>query len=104
MARHTQDEEIMATTTNLCAWGTSRAVRIPKKMCEEAGMEIGAALDMVLFRDAMGPYIVARPKEREHRHCDAPYLSIEEIFAGYTGDYVPHEIDWGEPVGAEIIE
>ena len=28
--------------------------------------------------------------------------TIEELFEGYEGDYVPTEIDWGEPVGNEV--
>jgi len=31
-----------------------------------------------------------------------PRKSIEERFKGYTGNYKPAEIDWGEPVGKEI--
>lgn len=27
--------------------------------------------------------------------------TIEELFEGYNGDYVPEEIDWGESVGEE---
>ena len=95
----------METTTNLCAWGTSQAVRIPKKMCEEAGMETGEALTLTLRHDESGPFVVIRPAKSRHRSCgDAPYRSIDEIFAGYAGDWQPSEADWGAPVGAEILE
>jgi antitoxin component of MazEF toxin-antitoxin module len=30
------------------------------------------------------------------------HKSIEELFAGFQGEYEPVEIDWGEPVGKEI--
>lgn len=29
--------------------------------------------------------------------------SIVELFEKYDGDYKPSEIDWGEPVGNEIL-
>lgn len=29
--------------------------------------------------------------------------TIIELFEGYDGDYKPSEIDWGEPVGNEIL-
>lgn len=29
---------------------------------------------------------------------------IKQLFADYSGDYVPEEFDWGEDVGKEIIE
>ncbi len=29
--------------------------------------------------------------------------TIIELFEGYNGDYKPSEIDWGEPVGNEIL-
>lgn len=94
----------METKTNLCAWGTSRAVRIPKKMCEGAEMETGAALLMSLQRDEQGPYIVIRPDREMHRSCsDAPYRSLDDLFAGYAGAYRPQELDWGEDVGGECV-
>lgn len=94
----------MESTTNLSAWGTSRAVRIPKKMCEEAGMDIGSVVTLTLLQDEQGAYIVLRPQGDGHRNCGgAPYESIDEIFAGYSGEYEPAEIDWGDDVGAERL-
>lgn len=29
---------------------------------------------------------------------------IDELFIGYNGKYTPEEIDWGEPVGSEILK
>lgn len=94
----------MEANSKLCAWGTSRAVRIPKDMCEEVGMDIGSTLTMTTERDGLGAYIIVRPERQRHRSVeDAPFESIEELFAGYDGEYLPHEADWGEPVGMERI-
>lgn len=27
---------------------------------------------------------------------------LEELFADFDGEYIPEEINWGEPVGGEI--
>ena len=94
----------MESKTKLCAWGTSRAVRIPKKICEEADMEIGATLLLGVQHDELGPYILIRPDSGHHRSCPgAEYRSIEDLFAGYAGDYQPSELTWGEDVGAERL-
>lgn len=29
-------------------------------------------------------------------------VTIKSLFAGYSGDYKPTEIDWGEPRGKEV--
>ena len=90
--------------TQLCAWGTSRAVRIPKDMCERMGIDVGARLTMSLGHDERGSFMLVRPEEAEHRaYRDIPYVSMDELFAGYTGDYQPGECDWGKDLGTEVI-
>ena len=85
--------------TQLCAWGTSRAVRIPKDMCERMGIDVGARLTMSLGHDERGSFMLVRPEEAEHRaYRDIPYVSMDELFAGYTG-----ECDCGKDLGAEVI-
>lgn len=105
MERTKKDAAHTEITTNLCAWGTSRAVRIPKTICEELNMDIGAALSLKLFRDAEAPYLVIKPLPAQHKsYGDAPYRSMDEVFAGYSGGYEPCEFDWGEDVGAEALQ
>lgn len=92
-------------TTSLCAWGASSAVRIPKKVCEETGIAVKSELTMDVGKDALGPFILIRPKQAAHRsYGDAPYRSIDELFAGYSGDYRPTECDWGADTGREVME
>jgi antitoxin MazE len=93
----------METDTNLSAWGTSRAVRIPKKMCEQTGIGVGSRLRVKAGEDVDGSYILIRPAEAHRSYGDAPYASLDEIFAGYTGNYQPTEFDWGPDVGAEVV-
>ena len=91
--------------TQLCSWGTSRAVRIPKDLCERLGVDVGARLSMHVVHDERGSFLLVRPEVSEHRRClDGPYVSLEDLFEGYTGDYPPSECDWGKDVGREVVE
>ena len=91
--------------TSLKAWGTSRAVRIPKSMCEYALISVGSELTMESGCDEKGRYIVLRPFDQgAHKsYADVPTISMDAAFEGYEGDYVPSECDWGEDVGDEVV-
>lgn len=88
--------------TSLKSWGTSRGVRIPKKLCEWMGVAVGSKLTMNTGSDDRGSFIMIRPAGVGHRSfAAAPCISMDEAFAGYDGGYAPTEADWGEDVGAE---
>ena len=90
--------------TRLKVWGTSRAVRIPKRICEDLGITDESILIMEQGVDHRGPYLTLRPAESEHRSfSDAPIKTMDDLFRGYEGSYVPHEADWGEDMGSEVI-
>ena len=90
--------------TQLKVWGTSRAVRLPKFICDQLGISSGSVLEMECGRDDRGPYLVVRPAAAGHRSfSDAPLVSMDELFAGYDGGYRPTEADWGEDVGGEVV-
>lgn len=90
--------------TSIEQWGSSRAVRIPRIMCDAMGIDIGNDVVMRSGSDALGPFVLIRPVESGHRsYTDAPYISMGEVFEGYEGDYKPREADWGPDVGAEVI-
>ena len=87
--------------TSLKSWGTSRGIRIPKRLCEWMGIVIGSDLTISPGTDAEGSFIVVRPANSGHRSFSgAPFISMEEAFAGYGGSYVPVEADWGPDEGA----
>ena len=90
--------------TRLKVWGTSRAVRIPKRICEDMGIVDESVLIMEVGEDQRGPYLMLRPAESEHRSfTEAPFKSMDELFRGYEGAYVPHEADWDGDVGSEVV-
>lgn len=94
----------MEGTTKLGRWGGSRAVRIPKPMCDLLGVDVGATLDAVGGSDEEGPFITLRPLGPHRSYGDAPYQSIESLFRGYEGSKPSPEPDWGDDVGAEVVE
>ena len=90
--------------TSLKSWGTSRGVRIPKRLCEWLGIAVGSNLTMSSGSDDEGAFIMIRPADSGHRSfADSPCISMDEAFAGYERSYVPVEADWGDDVGAEVI-
>ncbi|WP_455656400.1 AbrB/MazE/SpoVT family DNA-binding domain-containing protein [Phascolarctobacterium sp.] len=39
---------------------------------------------------------IKKLQKRKHK------ITLDELFADYTGNYKPVEINWGKPVGREI--
>ena len=90
--------------TKLKVWGTSRAVRIPKRFCESLGISEESVLIMEQDVDERGPFIRLRPESSEHRSfADAPLQSMDILFEGYEGEYEPAEAAWGDDVGSEVV-
>ena len=48
------------------------------------------------------PKKIIRRKMIKPRGKNTKHKTIEELFAGFQGQYEPIEIDWGKPVGKEI--
>lgn len=89
----------------LCSWGASKAVRIPKAVCDSPRLAVGSNLSISCGTDEAGPFIMLRPVEESHRcYCDAPYVSIDSLFREYADASQPAEVDWGEDVGGEVVE
>ena len=72
--------------------GNSVAVTIPKHIVTQLGLSKG----MVANIETQDNIIIVKPS----RDNDRP--TIKSLFAGYSGDYEPEEIDWGEKKGNEI--
>lgn len=81
--------------TNICRWGNSRGVRLPKTVLDLVGLKDDDEVSLTINDDS----IIIR-KAREERGKNYP--SLAERFSGYTGDYVPKEWETGAAVGKEI--
>lgn len=76
--------------TSIQKWGNSQGIRLPKILLETLNWDDN---ENVIVTTADNKIIIERAEKRK---------DIKELFAGYNGEYVPEEIDWGEPVGREI--
>lgn len=72
-------------------WGNSLAIRIPKALAEEAGLELGAQVEF--FAENGHLRIVA---------IEEPHYKLEELVAQITPENRHEEWDTGPPVGKEI--
>ncbi len=70
-------------------WGNSMAVRLPKVVLKEAGLEEG---DTLIFGAKQGT-IVAKPVKKK--------ASLQDLLAKITPENVHEEIDWGPARGKE---
>ena len=77
--------------TKIQKWGNSLAVRIPKALADEAGLEQGKPVDL-RFEDGE-----LRIKTRRRKRYD-----LDEMLASVPDDYDEGEWDTGPPVGNEV--
>ena len=76
--------------TTIQKWGNSQGIRLPKIFLDELNMREGNEVEILKQDNII--VIKHAAKKRE---------TIQELFAGYDGNYTPEEIDWGKPVGNE---
>lgn len=77
--------------TKISKWGNSRALRIPKQLAVEAGLDFGSEVEILV---ANGQLRIVPPH--------APSYTLEELVAQITPENRHGEVDWGPPVGKEI--
>jgi len=77
------------------SWGNSLGIRIPKAFSDLLGFEKGSAVDMSL----VGGGILIKPVKSPVRT-----YRLEELLEGMTSENLPEPVNWGSPVGREIIE
>ncbi|MYA51044.1 MAG: AbrB/MazE/SpoVT family DNA-binding domain-containing protein [Chloroflexi bacterium] len=77
----------MGAKTHVSRWGTSLAVRIPKAIVEQWGVQEGSAIELI----SRGGEVVLRKQ---------PY-DLEAMLAEVTPDNLHAEQDFGKPQGNE---
>ncbi|MDY0171220.1 MAG: AbrB/MazE/SpoVT family DNA-binding domain-containing protein [Thermoguttaceae bacterium] len=78
--------------TKVQKWGNSQGLRLGRKVLEDARIEVGDEVDVVV-RDGT---IVVSPVRRLRGK-----RRLEDLVSQIPADYKPHETDWGKPVGGE---
>jgi antitoxin MazE len=79
-----------AVRAQLVKWGNSKAVRIPKTVLEQAGLQEGEELE-IRVQEGL---ITIEPLSRK--------LTLESLVAGITPENRYEETDWGKAVGKEV--
>ena len=73
-------------------WGNSQGIRIPKGALAASHIGENDAVEIIAEKNTITLRKVNRPK------------SLDELFAGYHGNYQPVEFDTGADVGLEVID
>jgi len=73
-------------------WGNSHGLRIPKAILESALLKENDKVEI----NVQDNIITIRKAEKKYRNLD-------ELFAGYKGDYKCTEYDTGDPAGKEVL-
>ncbi len=77
--------------TKVQKWGDSLALRIPKALAEEAGLEAGGEVELHVENGEL------RIRKRRRKRYD-----LDKLLASVPEDYDEGEWDIGPPVGNEI--
>lgn len=77
--------------TKIQRWGNSLGLRIPKSFAEEAGVQAGSVIDLVVKNGEL----IVRPVRRSR-------YALKDLLSGVTPDNIHGETDTGSPVGREI--
>ena len=71
-------------------WGNSLALRIPKSLAEDSGVDTGSLVDLRVVRGKL----IATPVRGEYE--------LEELLSGVSKENLHGEVDSGEAVGREV--
>jgi len=78
-------------------WGNSTAVRLPKSVSEDLGLEPGVQLDLVV-RD--GGILLSPPAKSSKQLLAEMLAEAKRLGPGFE----PETVDWGPDRGSEIID
>lgn len=73
-------------------WGNSHAVRLSKSILNAANLRENDAVSIDVHENQITLKKVSRRR------------TLDELFAGYRGDYRPAEFDTGADVGLEVFD
>lgn len=78
--------------TRIARWGNSNAVRLPADLMIEAGLAPGAEVRLV----KAGRGLLIEPA--------IPHYTLDQLLSKMTPRNTPAEVDWGRPIGLEVVE
>lgn len=83
----------MNITTRSTKWGNSTGVRLPQKVVKAAGIKP----DQELLVTVKNNSVILTPIDKES-------FTLDDMLKGVTPEKVQGEVNWGEAVGAEIVD
>lgn len=78
-------------TAKILKWGNSLALRIPKIIAKDVGIDEGSQIDIQIRNDCL----ILRPLRSEEP-------DLNELLANIDEENLHSEFDWGEPMGNEL--
>lgn len=72
-------------------WGNSQGIRLPKYLLEGLNWKEN---EQLTIKAEEGKLVIEKMETKRK--------NIKELFDNFEGEYVPTQIDWGEPEGKEI--
>ncbi len=78
--------------TKIQKWGNSQGLRLPKGVLQQAGLGVGAEVEVVVEG---GTILVKPAREIRGRY------RLEDLVKRIPKEARPGETDWGKPVGKE---
>ena len=96
------------TTATLTKWGNSQGLVIPKAIRDSFGWKLG---DKIEFTVVAGKHVeLKKADEPDRGYHRTRVMNADDVFKDWNGPYEPptdwptvgNEVDWGEPVGAEV--
>ncbi len=77
--------------TRVQKWGNSLALRIPKPLANQIGLEPNSPVELSLRGDKLMIELVTPPE-----------LNLDDLLARVTRDNIHGEVDTGPPIGREV--
>ena len=77
--------------TRVQKWGNSLALRIPKPLASQIGLEPNSPVELSLRGDKLMIELVTPPE-----------LNLDDLLARVTRDNIHGEVDTGPPIGREV--
>jgi antitoxin MazE len=92
-AKAKRQEVLALRHSTLTQWGNSLGLRIPTEGVQRLGLKAGEAVSVEIGDEA----ITIRPVQQRRR------WTLDALLEGVTPEIVGGEVDWGGPVGKELL-
>lgn len=79
-------------TVAIQKWGNSQGIRISRELLAALKWRVDEQISLTVENNKLIIEPVSPPEK----------ISLKDVFDGYSGNYEPFEVNWGERVGNEV--